>query len=502
MTRAALYARVSTDLQEKEETIDSQVEDLRRRARDRGYDVVAEYLDDGYSGATLERPGLDRLRDALGCGEFDLVMFHSPDRLARKVVYQHLILEELEKSGIKIEFLNFSMDDSPESKMLLGMQGLFAEYERAKIMERTRRGKLHRAREGALVGGQVPYGYRWIKSGEQGRARLEIVEYTAAVVRRMYRLLLEDKLSSWAIARMLTEEGVPTSRGAVQWQPMAVIRILRNTVYQGYYRYRPSEHEAILIPVPAIVDADTWQAAQGQLEENRRYARRNNQRHRYLLRGLIRCPRCGGNYSGYVQHGYRGYRCARVNWAVSSTGQRCTPGAITAQSVEDAVWEAVKEAMQQPHLMVAEYTRRLESTGSANDLELESKQIELALKRVKSQEDRMTDAYRNEAMDLNRYKMEMDKLANRRKELDRMQQDIERRSQQEDSSRKALEQLQGFCDEVKVGLGNFTFEDRQQFLRLVVEGITVAGGNVKVEIVIPTDQDVKLRNTRGELVEP
>ncbi len=250
MTRVALYARVSTDLQEKEDTIDSQVEDLRRRVREQGHEVVVEYLDDGYSGATLDRPGLDRLRDALGSGEFDLVLFHSPDRLARKVVYQHLILEEMEKAGIKVEFLNFSMDDSPESRMLLGMQGLFAEYERAKIMERTRRGKLHRAREGGLVGGPVPYGYRWIKSGEQGRARLEIVEYTSAVVRRMYRLLVEDQLSSWAIARKLTEERVPTSRGAAQWQPMAVIRILRNPVYRGFYRYRHSEHEEISYRCP------------------------------------------------------------------------------------------------------------------------------------------------------------------------------------------------------------------------------------------------------------
>ena len=114
----------------------------------------------------------------------------------------------------------------------------------------------------------------------------------------------------------------------------------------------------------------------------------------------------------------------------------------------------------------------------------------------------MTDAYRNEAMDLARYKTEMARLAERREELDRMQQDIERRSRQEDTSRQALEQLQKFCDEVKVGLGNFTFEERQQFLRLVVEGITVTDGRVIVETVIPTDQDVKLRNTRGELVEP
>ena len=114
----------------------------------------------------------------------------------------------------------------------------------------------------------------------------------------------------------------------------------------------------------------------------------------------------------------------------------------------------------------------------------------------------MTDAYRNEAMDLSRYQTEMDRLANRRAELERMQQDIERRSQQEDANRKALEELKRFCGQVKVGLENFTFEERQQFLRLVVEGITVADGRVKVETVIPTDRDVKLRNTRDGPVEP
>jgi hypothetical protein len=170
--------------------------------------------------------------------------------------------------------------------------------------------------------------------------------------------------------------------------------------------------------------------------------------------------------------------------------------------VEDAVWEAVKDAVQNPQLLVAEYTRRLKSTSSANDLELEGKQILLALKRVKSEEDRITDAYRAEAMDLSRYKTEMDKLANRRKELQRMQQDIDRRSRQEDASSNALEQLENFCDQMKVGLENLTFEERQQFRRLVVEGITVADGRVKVETVIPTDQDVKLRNVCSEPVEP
>ena len=237
----AIYARTSTDLQEKEHTIRSQLDALRRYAQDKGYRVFREYLDEGYSGATLDRPGLDGLRDDLPSGEFRLVLIHSPDRLARKAVYQYLILEELEKAGIRPEFLNCPVDDSPESKMLLGMQGLFAEYERAKILERTRRGKLQRAREGALVGGHAPYGYRWIKRNEDRRAHLEVVEYTAAVVRRIYRLLLDDQASSWAIARTLTNEGVCTSRGAAQWQPMAVFRILSNPAYKGAYRYRHSE---------------------------------------------------------------------------------------------------------------------------------------------------------------------------------------------------------------------------------------------------------------------
>ena len=263
--KAILYARVSTDLQEKEQTIQSQLAALRNYAQERDYVISGEYIDDGCSGATLERPGLDRLRDALGADHPDVVIFHSPDRLARKAVYQGIVLEEIEKAGVQVEFLNYPVDDTPESKMLLGMQGLFAEYERAKIIERTRRGKLHRAREGALVGGHAPFGYRWVRRSESSRARLEVMEYQAAALRRMYRLLVEGKLSTWAIARILTGEGVPTAKGAAQWQPTAVHRMLTNPVYEGCYIYRKSGQEEILMPVPPLVDEATWQSAQAQL---------------------------------------------------------------------------------------------------------------------------------------------------------------------------------------------------------------------------------------------
>ena len=503
MTRAALYARVSTDLQEKEGTIQSQTEALRRCAQEKGYVIVAEYVDEGFSGAKLERPGFDRLRDALGSGEFDLVLFHSPDRLARKAVYQGIVLEEMEKAGVKPEFLNYPVDNSPESKMLLGMQGLFAEYERAKIMERTRRGKLHRAREGALVGGHASYGYRWIKKSENGRARLEIDEYQAAVVRRMYTLLLEDRLSTWAIAQRLTHEGVPTAKGAVQWQPMAVFRMVTNPVYNGFYRYRHSEHEEISIPVPPIVDDPTWQAAQDQLAENSLHSRRNNKRHQYLLRGLIRCPRCGGAYTGYYNNtarGYRGYRCQNRDPSISSTGKRCKPGFVSAGPLEDAVWEAVTEALRQPEVLAEEYRRRAEAAVDLEKVDVERKQLAVALKRVKTQEDRVTDAYIHEVMDLERYDDEIRKLADRREHLEECARELDRRQQQQQDSRSALADLDRFCHQVTKGLDALTFEQRQQLLRLVVERATVENGRVRIETVIPTGQG-KLCNRRPELVE-
>ena len=303
--RAAIYARVSTERQEQEATIQSQLQALRQYVLDKGYHILEEYLDNGCSGATLARPGLDKLRDAASSGDIDLVLIHSPDRLARKALYQGLVLEEMDKAGVKVEFLNHPFDDTAEGRMLLGMQGLFAEYERAKILERTRRGKLQRAREGALVGGHAPYGYTWIRRTENDRAKLEIEEYQAAIVREIYRLLIEDKRSIRNIARMLTVQSVPTANGAAQWQPMALFRMVTNPAYKGQYRYRHSKEEKVYIPVPAIVDGATWGAAQGQLAENAKYSGRNNKRNQYLLRGLIKCPRCGGSYSGRSRDSYR-----------------------------------------------------------------------------------------------------------------------------------------------------------------------------------------------------
>jgi len=146
MAIVGLYARVSSDRQEKEETVQNQLEALRTHVQGNGYQLAGGFVDEGFSGASLARPALDQLRDAAAKGDIDLILVHSPDRLARKVAYQAILLEEFQKNGVQVEFLNHPLDDSPEGQLLLTMQGAVAEYERAKISERTRRGKQFWAR--------------------------------------------------------------------------------------------------------------------------------------------------------------------------------------------------------------------------------------------------------------------------------------------------------------------------------------------------------------------
>ncbi len=170
--------------------------------------------------------------------------------------------------------------------------------------------------------------------------------------------------------------------------------------------------------------------------------------------------------------------------------------------MEEAVWEAVKEARQNPEVLAEEYRRRLELSGATSDLDFEGKRLNLALKQLKTQEDRVTDAYVAEAMDLARYKREMERLSTQRQGLEQQILQIQHQAREEANNREALTQLDAFCSRVAQGLDSMTFGERQQFLRLVVEGVTVAEGRIKVEAVIPSTSDGKLRNVRGELVEP
>ena len=286
--RVAIYARVSDDQQKEKQTVESQLAEVRQFAADNNWSLDEQhiYVDDGHSGFYLDRPALDRLRDAARDGLIDLLLVHDPDRFSRKYAYQVLLLEEFQRWGVEVRFLKQPPPDNPEQRLLVQIQGVIAEYERARIMERTRRGRLFWARQGRPVSAKVPFGYRYLRRNHNDPPSVEVDSAEAEVLRQIFRRHVEDRWSSRQIALELTALRVPTPMGkASHWDPSSVRLILQSEVYLGTWflnRYRRSSpdsgrsrphvaerprEEWIPIPVPALIDAQLFAKAQEILQQ-------------------------------------------------------------------------------------------------------------------------------------------------------------------------------------------------------------------------------------------
>jgi site-specific DNA recombinase len=331
--RAAFYARVSGEQQAAAHTIESQIAALKERAQSDGAPVPPErqFVDDGFSGATLIRPALDRLRDFVSVGAIDRIYVHSPDRLARNYAYQVLLIDEWRRRGVEMDFLNRPLGQSPEDDLLLQVQGIVAEYERAKIMERSRRGKKHAAQRGSVnVMSGAPFGYRYVSVREGGgQARFEPVDKQARVVKQIFSWVAQDRCSLSDVCRRLQKAGELTATGKRTWSRQAVWHVLQNPAYQGQAAYgkthmtsrgkearlraarghpsqprrsnRPADtnpKDWVYISVPPLIDSKLFRAAHAQLDENRSRARQGQRRPGYLLQGLTCCAKCGYAYYG------------------------------------------------------------------------------------------------------------------------------------------------------------------------------------------------------------
>ncbi len=538
MTRTAIYARVSSDRQEREETVQSQLVALRAFAHDQGDASPQEYVDEGISGATLERPALGQLRDAVRSGSIDAILLYAPDRLARKVIYQAILMEEFERAHVKVGFLHGPSDDSDESQLLLTMQGAIAEYERAKISERTRRGKHHRARQGAVIGGFVPYGYRYVPRDGDRRSTLAIDEEQAAVVREMFRLLIEEHRSCRQITRVLVERGVPSPSAHGSWRASTVNRIVKQEAYVGRFwyarhareepgppaaaigpgRHRPTRRTLrprdawIPIAVPRIIDDATWERAQRQLVENFQFSPRNNRRHAYLLAGgLVRCLRCGAAMSGGVSHGRRLYRCTAAD--PLNVGERgaCRPRTpwAPADQLETTVWEAVVEALGDPALLRAEYGRRVAAAGAAGE-DGGRREVERRLASLRHQEDRLLDLFQIGEFDEGELLARVRQVRARREMVEAEQRSFEDQDGRRRRFEAIMQSLDRFTAQVRGGLDSLDFTGRQQLVRLVVRRVTISEDRREVQVVLglapsaieddghgrgPTQESARLRPT-------
>src|SRR3954454_20478333 len=531
--RAALYARVSTERQERFQTIDSQLAALRDWAAAGGHEISDDFVfrDEGYSGSRLDRPGLDALRDAVRDGVVGIVAVLTPDRLARKYAYQVLLLEEFRRAGVEIAFLQHPISDDPNDQLLLQIQGAIAEYERAVLGERFRRGKLQKARDGHYQGGCAPYGYRYVPRQEAVPGHLVVDEKEAALVRTLYGWLIDERTTIRQILKRLNAgPDVPRS-GRHAWSPSLVHHILADPVYAGtaYANryssvpprkprrpYGPRTGEAtcrqlkpreqwIAIPVPAIVDQETWDRAQAQLARNAALSFRNNTKHNYLLRCLMTCATCGLAMFGrtYAARGKqperRSYQCHGKDCILSARPAACPSRNVKAEEIEAAVWDHVAGLLASPERLVAQFDHVAVAAeaGTVRDRAADQ-QLRARLDRVARADKRLLDAYEAGAVTLAELSERRRHLADERLALERQQQERDHLRRQRVQAEVVRTSLEAFCDRIHARLNEATFADKQAILQLVIERIIVGDGRLEIRHVIPLRPPQPGRDSPGQ----
>src|SRR3989344_9403805 len=373
----ATYGRVSTSNQENEGTIETQLSAVREFAQKNSYTIVKEYIDEGWSGDSIVRPNLDQLRVDAKKKIWEAVLMYDPDRLARLYSYQELVIDELREAGVEVLFVTVSTPKNSEDKILHGVRGLFAEYERGKISERFRLGKLRTVKEGRILVSEALYGYRYIPKDETRHGYYEINEEEARVVRMIFRWVDEGGLTLRAVVRRLQKEGVkPRKSKRGVWNTSTLSHLLRNKAYIGEAHWGSSyavvpekpisvekyrkmkktsrkmkpENEWYTISVPAIINEATFSRARSRLESNFAQCQRNK-KNPYLLAGKIWCS-CGKRRTGEgPQHGkHLYYRCSdRVsNYPLPRT---CVERGVNARIADKLVWQKIVNLMSSPELL-------------------------------------------------------------------------------------------------------------------------------------------------------
>ncbi len=521
MKVAALYARVSSAKQQLNENIASQIAAIREYARQNDFQISPQhvYKDDGFSGARLDRPALDRLRDAVAQGEVEAVLILSPDRLARQFAYQYIVVEEFERAGCAIVFTSHNFGSSPADRMLQEMTGVFAEYERAMITERGRRGRLHHARQGQIWMKEGPYGYTYIPRTGACPGKLVINEAEAEIVRMIFRLLIDEQLSAYQIGERLYESGIRTRHGKERWGSGTLVNLMRNPVYTGLYHYNKRQHvpakrrnmpgagptrkhnssrvirpkeEWIPIEVPAIIDQETWDQAREQLQRNKERAPRNNKKHDYLLKGLLVCGRCQLRMHGHggdpVKRNRR-YLCSQKE--SHHAGAKCLNRTVLADTIEELVWQAVSELLRTPQVLIEQYNRRHES-GYGTPEQQEQQRLKRRLVKLEREGQRLIDAYQSGVIELDELKERRERIAEECRRLEGRASSLEQQRQGQQRQAALATTVEEFCRNISAALDNPSFETKQKILRLVVERVEFVEDQITIKHVIPIS-DVRLQ---------
>ena len=517
---AAIYARVSSERQKEEGTIASQTALLLEYAKAHDWTVPLEWIfeDEGYSGAMLARPGLERLRDLASEGQIQAVLIYAPDRLSRKYAYQVLLMEEFSRHGVETIFLKSAAAETPEERLLLQFQGMIAEYERAQIAERTRRGKRHRAKAGCInVLCGAPYGYRYVKKSEHSQAYYEIVETQAEVVRKIFASYTQELWSIGAIARELNEQQIKTRTGQGLWERSTIWGMLRNPAYQGsacfgktevcarqritrplrqkggYSRRTSSSKEKersewIEIAVPALVSTEVFALAQERLAQNKQLSGRNT-KEPTLLQGLLVCEQCG--YTLYrtstrtTRRQIKYYRCLGSDRYRHLRGPVCSCRPIRQDYLDEVVWQEVLRLLRAPQLIQGELERRRTESLNSSPVQQRQEQLRRELTRLSQQMDKLLDAYQEGLLTLPDLRRRSPEIQKKIGALEKERQNLNMRAVEDKRWIEMSNSMETFLSRLNETVQNMSCAEKQKVLRTVVKQITVGKERITIHHSIP-----------------
>lgn len=466
--RAGIYVRVSTEDQVRHGySLAEQREACWDRAVSMGASEITVFADEGISGSLLERPGLTALRDAVRNKRVDVIVVRDPDRLSRKLSHQLLLTDEFEGAGVRLEFLDFDWKETPEGRLFYSIRGAIAEYEREKIRDRMVRGKNQKARQGGIPVGFYAYGYDY----DTGTGSAAVNGDEAAVVRLIFTWFTSEDIGMNGIAKRLNEAGIPTRKGRGKWHRNVVRQILSNSAYRGKWKYRE-----FYIPVPALVDEETWNKARQKLKEARRLwagLSKNN----YLLSGIISCSDCGNTMTGVCVKWWnkkeRRYTCRKNSQGARNKG--CFPfKALPAEAMEKIVWEQVCSWLDDPEELAREAAN---GRWSEHMLSHELEAVKKKLSGVDKGREALLNVMASGFLDLDDdVKEKLVGLKRRRERLEKRKREIE---EMLNGTRwyaaAGPEELIPPAREVLSGLDALNFQEKKALVRALISQVVVSG---------------------------
>ena len=513
----AVYARVSSEQQEKDETIESQMAILYAYAKEHEMKLVDNdlYIDKGYSGNILRRPALDKLLDGVYENRYQQVLILNPFRLARNYGHQILLMEEFQRGDCQVIFIQRPIGQGPDEDLLLQMQGVIAQYEHAKIQERTRRGKLHKMRQGELVTGQRTFGYEYVKRKGGIPAHFEIIEVEAEVIRKAYLWYVYDGLPLRAIALRLHEAAIPTVRGG-RWRGAHMGRMLSNSLYSGTgyankieaiepdtqqrgykkhlksgQRKRPRE-EWIPFSAPNIVDEEIFDLAHQRLQRNRELASRHT-KNDYLLRGLLRCKCC--QKAIYADTQEKSYLCgySRPAYAKEHGFDTCkNKRRLPIEQLDELVWREVVKLLNKPSVLKKHYPNIRDkihprATGGSPE------KINAKMEEVEKQVKRTNNLFIRGMLDQATHDEKYSELKDKLKRLQNQYKKAAVDKMENEDVKELLCSFTSFAKTISNRMNTADFATRRNIVEQIVKRIVIGKSDITIEYIAPCEKK-KLRN--------